>query len=245
MIRKIRLSPFLTLLLISAALMPITSVVALDKQWEAYRATVCQFVSNESTCNAVRPSHAQYSDAPIGSIERKDGISITVMGGKRIEFRNIHENGLDPQEAYSFVGFLPQHQYFVVVGAFNYGEDFGYFFVSNLTGNTHRLFGEPILSPDGKYVFVIPRQHGGISTVGELYTIDAQGLNLLTKLEFGNCLSPHPPNCPDISSALWISNAEVVAFSLEYTRPPKREVGHFLVRIRREDNGWSVKRIGR
>jgi hypothetical protein len=219
---------------------------ALDKQSEPYRATVCKHVPNEKACNAVRPSHTHYSEAPIGSVEREDGVTITVKNGKKIEFKNIQKPGLDPQEAYSFVGFLPQHQYFVVIGTFNYGEDFGYVFVSNLTGETYRLFGDPILSPDGKHVFVIPRKHGGISTAGDLYKFGTQGLSMVAKLEFGNCPSSHPPKCPDINSAVWISPNEVVAFSLEYTKPPERVVGEFLVRIfYSEDKGWSVQRISR
>lgn len=214
-----------------------------DKQSEPYRPDVCKKLVEVSDCEKVRSSQAQYGVAPAAAVATVDGVTITTDAGQAVRFKTKLEPGLDPEEAYSFLGFLPRHQYFVVLGVYGYGEISREAFVSKRTGEVYWIQGNTFVSPEGNYIFAIRTPHGAIATRGAVYAVSAEAIVEVAQIDLGNCPPRDESNCPDVSDAVWISPTDIVAFSLEYTKPPKRVLGNYLVRISKTGDRWATTRL--
>ncbi len=224
--------------------LPTLTIGGSDKQSEAYRASVCALLPDMSDCMRVRPSHSQYTEAPKGSISIKSGVTIITKDRERHFFETIERPGFPyPKSSHHFLGYLPKHQYFVVFGIYGSGEVSRIGLVSNLTGKVVWIDGTIFISPDGNYILSIPHAPGTSVSEGVIYELTPRAVIKSAKIDFGNCPENLGGPCPTVQDAVWISPTSVVAFTLNYDKSPRLELGSFLVRISKAGNHWKTSRL--
>lgn len=115
-----------------------------------------------------------------------DTLTFKIANGKKVTLADNKNTDGDEYADYDYMGYLTDIKHFVVFGAFY--EWYNYLLISEKTGDTILLRGEPVLSPDKKLLV-----SGNLDLVAgftengfELYSVENATLKLIGKKELSS-----------------------------------------------------------